>query len=330
MTRSLLSFYIFVMLCICLWLGSQPAPEPTVQPIPEPPPFYGLPQELWEHCHYDNLLDMTTEFWGKLPMEEQRKYAAIYRQGYAKTNSLALQSTVEANGESIVLQLIPPARFWMGSSLQHPGRDNDETPHRVLISQPYYLGQYEITQSQWKAVMGENPSYFTQVGLQAPVEQVSYEDCEKFCAKLKLRIPSEAEWEHACHAGTTSMYHFGNDIEYLQHFSWYRDNCYEFMQPKQTHPVGQKLPNTWGLYDMHGNVEEWCEDCCEILDGLVKTSCYYDSEISDPRSYTGSFRVIRGGCYIYHPLTCRVANRIPAKSSSQSNTLGLRVAKFAR
>jgi formylglycine-generating enzyme required for sulfatase activity len=152
--------------------------------------------------------------------------------------------------------LISAGDFYMGSE-----ESGDEKPvHKVKINNPFYLGIYPVTQREWKAVMDDNPSYFK--GDDMPVEQVSWDDVQEFIKKLnekegtdRYRLPSEAEWEYACRVGTTSRYSFGDDESKLGDYAWYDDNSGD-----KTHPVGQKKPNSWGLYDMHGNVWEWVQD----------------------------------------------------------------------
>ena len=149
--------------------------------------------------------------------------------------------------------LIEPGTFEMGD----PGAQ-----HTVTITQPFYLSKYEVTQGQWQAVMGGNPSRFSDCGPNCPVEQVSWEDVEGFIEELNLRegvsvyrLPTEAEWEYAARAGTQTTYHFGNAANRLGQYGWYEDNS-----GNRSHPVGEKRPNVWGLYDMHGNVWEWVAD----------------------------------------------------------------------
>ncbi len=206
--------------------------------------------------------------------------------------------------------LIPAGEFLMGSTSaeidalvhswgQHIRRDfgqrirqnaEHEMPqHRVRISQPFYLGKYEVTQNQWEVVMGSNPSHF-KGDPNRPVEQVSWDDVQEFIQKLnaketgtKYRFPTEAEWEYAARAGSTTAYSFGNDESRLGEYAWYRKNSSD-----TTHPVRQLKPNAWGLYDMHGNVWEWCYD---------SQRPYADYTVDDPVGPTvaGDLRVIRGG-----------------------------------
>jgi formylglycine-generating enzyme required for sulfatase activity/DNA-binding beta-propeller fold protein YncE len=157
--------------------------------------------------------------------------------------------------------LIPAGEFDMGSPLSEKYRGFHEGPvHHVKIAYDFYMGKYEVTQKQWREIMGNSPSFFK--GDDLPVEQVSWYDVQEFIKKLnekegtdKYRLPSEAEWEYAARAGTTTIYSFGDNVSELGDYAWYRRNS-----NGTTHPVGQKNPNPWGLYDMHGNVWEWMQD----------------------------------------------------------------------
>lgn len=157
---------------------------------------------------------------------------------------------------------IPPGTFVMGSPACEPDRDPEETQHLVILSRGFYLGKYEVTQAQWTAVMGVNPAYHTG-SVNRPVERVSWHDCHEFIDRLNtlnqgtFRLPTEAEWEYACRAGTFTAYFWGDDPQRTEigRYAWYLENS-----ERQTFEVGLKWPNPWGLYDICGNVMEWCED----------------------------------------------------------------------
>jgi len=196
--------------------------------------------------------------------------------------------------------------------------------HRVRITRPFYLGKYLVTQAQWQAVMGGNPSHFK--GPENPVEMVSWNDCQVFLDKLnaksdgrggKFQLPTEAQWEYACRAGTTTRHYFGDEETGLGEYAWYLANS-----GGKTHPVGEKKPNAWGLYDMHGNVLDWCGDW---YDG----GYYASSPTDDPTGPSrGSLRVHRGGSWGSPPPGyCRSARRDWGTPDSRRNDLGFRVAR---
>ena len=221
---------------------------------------------------------------------------------------------------------IPAGEFMMGSPSDEDdsGWDDGEGPlHKVTISNEFYLGKYEVTQKQWHEIMGNNPSYFT--GDDRPVEQVSWNDVQKFIEKLnekegtdKYRLPSEAEWEYACRAGTTTRYSFGDDKSMLSEYAWYSD----YSGDGTTHTVGQKKPNPWGLYDMHGNVYEWTQDKWYYeYDG-------YDGAPTDGSAWeSGSsvFRIHRGGDWYYGADSCRSASRGAGAPDDRRDGLGFRL-----
>jgi formylglycine-generating enzyme required for sulfatase activity len=190
---------------------------------------------------------------------------------------------------------IPAGEFMMGSN---SGGEDEKPVHRVRITRPFEMGKYEVTQAQWEAVMGSNPSRFKGPG--RPVEEVSWNDAQEFLGKLnavgdgyRYRMPSEAEWEYAARAGTT-----GDHASNLDAMAWYDANS-----GSQTHPVGAKQPNGWGLHDMHGNVWEWCQDWYD-------QSYYRSSPAADPTGpASGTSRVLRGGSWVNFASYARSAYR---------------------
>ena len=222
-------------------------------------------------------------------------------------------------GVKMELVLIPVGSFVMGDA---DALWRERPVHQVTIAKAFYLGKYEVTQQQWGAVMGNNPSHFK--GPQNPVERVSWDDCQEFLAKLnekvantgkKFGLPTEAQWEYACRAGTTTPYSFGDDEALLGEFAWFEGNSNE-----KTHPVGGKKPNAWGLYDMHGNVWEWCQD-------WGNEEYYRNSPPEDPTGPTaGPGRIVRGGGWIREPRDCRSAYRHAFEPDDRYHVLGFRLA----
>jgi formylglycine-generating enzyme required for sulfatase activity len=232
------------------------------------------------------------------------------------------------NDFGMTFVLIQPGTFVMGSPEGETGRDSNEVQHNVTLTQKYYLQTTEVTQGQWKAVMGSNPSDFSGCGDDCPVEQVSWEDAQAFIEKLNLHenanrysLPTEAQWEYAARAGSTTALANGNLVETgcsldtnLNAMGWYCGNA-----DGKTHPVAQKQPNAWGLYDMHGNVWEWCKDWY---------GSYPDISVTDPGgASSGSTRVGRGGgCYEYAQ-HCRSAERDSTSPGTRYDSIGLRLSR---
>ncbi|MHC4201264.1 MAG: formylglycine-generating enzyme family protein, partial [Planctomycetota bacterium] len=190
-------------------------------------------------------------------------------------------------GLAIKLVLVPAGEFTMGSN---EGGEDAKPVHKVTITNPFYMGRHEVTQAQYEKLTGTNPS--AGKGATRPVENVSWSDAGEFCSKLSelvegiVRLPSEAEWEYACRAGTATKWCFGDEGWNLSEYGWYCDSS-----GIESHPVGEKPANAWGLQDMHGNVAEWCEDWYDKR--------YEDGAAIDPTGPTsGTFRVFRGGSYV--------------------------------
>lgn len=205
-------------------------------------------------------------------------------------------------GVQMEMAWCPAGTFMMGSN---DGDDDEQPLHKVTLTKGFWMAKTEVTQAQWKSVMENNPSYYE--GDNLPVERVNWNDCMEFCQKTGLMLPTEAEWEYACRAGTTGD--FGGTGR-LEDMGWYRDNSDE----RQS--VGQKQPNEWGLYDMHGNVEEWCWDWKDD---------YPSGAVTNPRG-TGSdlYRVHRGGSDSSIDEDCRSAARSEDVPDIRLNDIGFR------
>ena len=244
----------------------------------------------------------------------------VVDQGNAKviTNSIGMK-----------LVLIPKGTFTMGSPIEEEGANNDEQQHQVTVSKDYYLGVTEVTQGQYEKVMGVNPSHFQKRVIRKsdssmyPVENVSWEGAVEFCKRLSelpeekkagrvYRLPTEAEWEYACRAGSKTAFYFGDDSELIGAYAWHAANS-----GGQTHPVGEKKPNAWGLYDMHGNNWEWCSDW---------HGDYPEGTVTDPVGpEEGAGRVLRGGGWGDVAANCRSASREGRLPYSHCTSSGFRV-----
>jgi formylglycine-generating enzyme required for sulfatase activity len=222
---------------------------------------------------------------------------------------------------------IPAGAFMMGRYTDEQDSDSDESPqHQVTFANGFWMGKYEVTQAQWVAVMGSNPSLFTG-DLGRPVEKVSWDTIQTFIGAVNalsqgtVHLPTEAQWEYACRAGTTTRFYWGDDPSYslIGSYAWYNDNA----GSTGTHPVGQKLPNAWGLYDMSGNVYEWCEDWWHSSYAGAPT------DGSAWVSPVGSYRVKRGGSWGSYGNFCRSANRGYDTPSGAYRVIGFRLARYS-
>ena len=218
-----------------------------------------------------------------------------------------------AAGVRLEMIRIPGGSFLMGSS-----EYECEKPIHLTTLSPFFIGKYPLTQAQWKAVMGHNPSNFK--GDQLPVERVSWAVAVEFCAALSertgktYRLPTEAEWEYACRAGSTSRFSFADESEDLDQHAWYYNNS-----EQKTHSVGQKMPNAWGLHDMHGNVFEWCHDWYD-------DDYYQQSPQIDPQGPPfGTSHVLRGGSFLTVSYLCRTAYRFSNWPDLRYYDIGFRV-----
>lgn len=252
--------------------------------------------------------------------------------GSSATANAAGNLTFTVKGVKFTMVKVEAGAFQMGSN---DGLDRGKPVHRVTISKDYYMGQTEVTQALWKAVMGDNPSEFK--GDNLPVEKVSWDDCQRFITKLnsltgaKFRLPTEAEWEFAARGGNKSRGYKYSGSNTNDRVAWYYENSGDsrlddstrkydklISNKCRTHPVGTKSANELGIYDMSGNVWEWCYDWYGDYSSTAQT---------DPTGPTsGSFRVNRGGSWFNDAASCRVANRNRSTPSNRSSSLGFRLA----
>jgi len=235
---------------------------------------------------------------------------------FAQPQKLALEIVDIGKGVSLELLIVPAGKFTMGSPISETGRTSNELEHEVTISKSFFLGKYEVTQAQWEAIMDDNPS--SEGGAKLPVTDVSYEDCQKFIKKLNektsggFRLPTEAEWEYACRAGTKTSYAVGERFG--------KDQA-NFLDSKIGKPVfvGSYKSNAFGFHDMHGNVDEWCNDWY---------GPYAKEPILNPKGPPeGKYRVLRGGAFNFDASYQRSAIRNFIRPTDRDHNLGFRIAR---
>ena len=306
---------------------AQPAPEPRTpdpEPAVKPRPDRSLTGFYVVICILLALTLLGTWIWTLIPKWPFDAAEAKHRQSEASERlGLPVEKTVDL-GDGVVLELvlIPAGRFEMGSPANEAGRwgDQEGPVHRVRITRAFYIGKCEVTQEVWEKVMGTNPSNIKNA--KNPVGGVSWDDCQDFLKKLnalgkergEFRLPTEAQWEYACRAGTKTRFCSGDADAGLADYAWFDANS-----GGTTHPVGTRKPNAWGLHDMHGNVWEWCADWWE-------QDYYAKSPKDDPVGpATGSRRVLRGGSWDVSPGSCRSSTRRGDVPAFRLNSVGFRV-----
>ena len=251
-------------------------------------------------------------------------YTVILLLHLAGGNIFSQEKSIMLPGEvQLEFVYIPPGKFLMGSDTKELERHGDEGPVRhVVISKGFYISKYEITQEQWLAVMNHNPSVMNDKNSwkRHPVDNVSWNDCNAFISKINelglgiFRMPTEAEWEYACRAGTTSRYYWGEDPgdTHVHEYAWAFSKAEGI-----SHPAGLKKPNNWGLYDMSGNVWEWCSDW---------RGPYEADQLIDPTGpRDGKKKIYRGGSWFNKPSTLRSANRNGHEPDMSGTNAGLRL-----
>ena len=233
-----------------------------------------------------------------------------------------------ANSLGMKFVWIAPGTFLMGSPKEETARSEDETQRQVTLTKGFYMGVCTVTQEEWMKLMEKNPSKFTGTA-NLPVEQVNWSECQEFIKKLRekegkpYRLPTEAEWEYACRAGTTTPFSCGGTISTEQanyNGGYVYGEGKKGVYREKTMPVGSFPANPWGLYDMHGNVWQWCEDWFER-----RPKTLVPEAVTDPLGKTGAGRVLRGGSWIDNPLECRSAYRGGSAPALRHSLVGFRV-----
>jgi sulfatase modifying factor 1 len=236
------------------------------------------------------------------------------------------------NTIGMTLKEIPAGTFMMGSPTDETGRYDIEQQHKVTISKPFYMQTTEVTQGQWNALMGTEPwkgqlfGKYVKEGANYAATYVSWDDAIAYCNKLSekegktYRLPTEAEWEYACRAGTKTAWSFGDDEKALGDYAWYRGNVWDVGE-KYAHQIGLKKPNAFGLYDMHGNVYEWCHD-------YYGEDYYKQSPANDPIGpESGSSHVLRGGAWFFNTRDSRSALRFRGGADIRLYDTGFRLVR---
>ena len=255
---------------------------------------------------------------------------------------------VLTNSLGMKFVLINSGSFQMGSPEHEEGHKWNEVQHKVTISKAFYILESEVTQGQWGKLVRQNPSAKEYIGKNYPVNNVSWNQCIKFIEFMntyektdKYRLPTEAEWEFACRAGTVTAFSSGpisknscSKIDpALNITAWYCANSGVQNPPGdfRPHPVKTKSPNAWGIYDMHGNIQEWVQDSCKWkhwwTGRMGPVTDTYKNNIVDPVSKTGEHKIIRGGGWHLKPTFCRSAQRSYYRPMAKKNSLGFRIVR---
>jgi sulfatase modifying factor 1 len=274
----------------------QPTVQPAVQPAAQPQPVVPSKPEV--------AASRDVSSWAKVLRVDPDPNVVTDADARSKIVASGWPWRVEDKVSGIVLLLVPPGEFMMGSPANEPDRSSDETQHRRRITHAFYLGETEVTQASWQRVMGNNPS--SRQGASNPVEMVSWYDIQPFLQKTGLSLPSEAQWEYACRAGTTTPFSFGATL-----------TAQQANVGDQTVPVGTLGKNVWGFADMHGNVWEWCAGG----DGA------YPSDGATEAPEAGTSRVLRGGSWSSGLARCRAAFRYGTAPAFRTGSLGFRAAR---
>ena len=260
----------------------------------------------------------------KAPLQEENQSQVIEDKKKTKSTVISKNFT---NSIKMEFSLIPPGEFVMGALPTDKDANDDESPiHKVRITKSFYISKFLTTQGNWKSIMNNNPSFFKKLGDDNPIERVSWyliqdfikrlNEKEKLKPKEGYRLPTEAEWEYVCKAGSSTKYYHSNKSDLLEEYAWF-----SYTSNRSTQVVGTKKPNAFGIYDMLGNVREWCHDWYD-------PKYYQKSPVNDPQGPAkGEFKTMRGGSWYCVPRLTRTTQRYHHIPSSKSFLIGFRLVK---
>ena len=312
--------FIAIAIIIC---GVVVFQNPDVVPLPLRINNSAIETDAWLPCWNGQWLDFTHPVWQGFSHKQQVKYARNYQLWFAKEKKLKVKKTLSLRGVKFTMVLVPPGHFWMGANQEEVGSWGYERPrHKVIVDYPFWISETEVTQQQWYSITKKKPwdrQRYSKDSPKSPANYVSWDEINRvFLPALgdNFFLPTEIQWEYACRAGTSSRFYWGEDPEYkkINRYAWYNENT-ELVSEKYPHPVAKKRPNPWKLYDMSGNVWEWC----------LNRKQSYPLTAENMVLERGKKHSFRGGGWLFYNKFCRSATRGSTHPKKRYSYLGFRI-----